>query len=66
MAVNESRSMNEDLKMGVGDGKFKCLTPDRGGEPEMLAPKVRQMQLQPQYNIAERADTADVTAGLFH
>lgn len=66
MAVNDSRSMNQDLKMGAGDGKFKCLTPDRGGEPEMLAPKVRQMQLQPQYNITERPETADVTAMLFH
>jgi len=66
MAVNDSRSMNQDLKLGAGDGKFKSLTPDRGGEPEALAPKVRQMQLQPQYNIAERAETADVTAMLFH
>lgn len=66
MAVNDSRSMNEDLKLGAGDGKFKSLTPDRGGEVEGLAPKVRQMQLQPQYNISERAETADVTAMLFH
>lgn len=66
MAVNDSRSMNQDLKMGVRDGKFKCLTPDRGGEVEELAPKVRQMQLQPQYNIADHPETADVTAMLFH
>lgn len=66
MAVNDSRSMNADLKMGAGDGKFKSLTPSRGGEVEMLAPKVRQMQLQPQYNISDRVETADVTAMLFH
>jgi hypothetical protein len=66
MAVNDDRSMNKDLKLGVADGKFKCLTPDRGGIVEQLAPTVRHMQLQPQYNIAERPETVDVTAGLFH
>lgn len=66
MAVNESRSMNQDLKMGVGDGKFKCLTPDRGGEVETTQAQLRRMQLQPQYNLTERPETADITAGLFH
>ena len=31
MAVNESRSLNRDLVLGATDGKFKTLTPDRGG-----------------------------------
>ena len=66
MAVNEKRSMNEDLKLGVADGKFKSLTPGRGGDVEQLAPAIRHMQLQPQYNISDRPDTVDVTAGLFH
>lgn len=32
MAVNDARSMNRDLKLGTTDGKFKSLTPDRGGD----------------------------------
>lgn len=60
MAVNESRSMNRDLKMGATDGKFKSLTPDRGGEVEMTASAVRSHELQLQYNIVERSDLADM------
>jgi hypothetical protein len=51
MAVNESRSMNQDLVRGAGDGKFKSLTPDRGGEVDPTASAVRQSVLQVQYNI---------------
>lgn len=32
MAVNDSRSMNRDLTLGATDGRFKSLTPDRGGD----------------------------------
>jgi hypothetical protein len=32
MAVNDTRSMNQDLRLGLADGKFKNLTPDRGGD----------------------------------
>jgi hypothetical protein len=32
MAVNDSRSMNKDLKLGATDGRFKSLTPGRGGD----------------------------------
>lgn len=31
MAVNESRSMNGDLAIGIADGTVKSMTPDRGG-----------------------------------
>ena len=38
MAVNESRSMNADLRAGLTDGVVKKRTPDRGGvvEPSAL------------------------------
>lgn len=53
MAVNESRSMNADLKAGAGDGKFKSLTPDRGGEVDPTAAYVRKKELNIQYNVQE-------------
>ena len=34
MAVNESRSLNTDLKEGLTDGLVIKRTPDRGGETE--------------------------------
>ena len=51
MAVNENRSMNMDLIRGAGDGKFKSLTPDRGGVVDPTSATVRQSELQMQYNI---------------
>ena len=32
MAVNTSRSPNQELSMGIADGSVKRLTPDRGGD----------------------------------
>jgi hypothetical protein len=32
MAVNETRSMNADLREGITDGMVKKSTPDRGGD----------------------------------
>jgi hypothetical protein len=32
MAVNDSRSMNRDMRFGATDGRFKNLTPNRGGD----------------------------------
>lgn len=52
MAVNDSRSMNADMKMGSEDGRFKSLTPDRGGVVEMSNVLKRADQLPPQYNVA--------------
>ena len=51
MAVNESRSMNQDLRRGARDGKFKNLTPDRGGVVDPTAAAVRQSELNIQYNV---------------
>lgn len=33
MAVNESRSMNADLREGITDGVLKKVNPNRGGTP---------------------------------
>lgn len=62
MAVNESRSMNRDLALGATDGKFKGLTPSRGGEVEMTQPSVRAHELQLQYNVVDRSELADMPA----
>lgn len=32
MAVNTSRSLNQELSMGIADGAVKRLHPDRGGD----------------------------------
>jgi len=67
MAVNESRSMNNDLRLGATDGAFKNLTPDRGGEVESSNPAVRSQVLQPQYNVLERTPLANMAeASLNH
>jgi hypothetical protein len=34
MAVNETRSMNADLREGLTDGSVRKLAPSRGGEVE--------------------------------
>lgn len=52
MAVNDARSMNADLKQGVRDGKYKSLTPDRGGSVEMQAVMERVDDLQTQYGMS--------------
>ncbi|NDC89085.1 MAG: hypothetical protein EB075_09825 [Bacteroidetes bacterium] len=33
MAVNETRSLNQDLREGITDGMVKKASPDRGGFP---------------------------------
>lgn len=53
MAVNESGSMNKSLRRGAHDGKFKSLTPDRGGVVDPTSASVRQVELQIQYNVQE-------------
>lgn len=65
MAVNDSRSMNRDLRMGATDGRFKCLTPDRGGEVDPTHATLRMnvtKSLFPTgevYSITERHPLAD-------
>lgn len=56
MAVNDSRSMNMDLIRGAGDGKFKSLTPSRGGEVDPTSATIRKEQLQIQYNVQVNPD----------
>ena len=53
MAVNATRSMNDDLQKGVNDGLFKGLSPDRGGEVESRPLVERAATLQPQYNVTD-------------
>lgn len=65
MAVNESRSMNRDLVLGATDGKFKNLTPDRGGEVDTLAPTVRSQELQLQYDLVNRTPLADLPTAVY-
>lgn len=60
MAVNNSRSMNADLKAGALDGVYKNLTPDRGGDTEDAYVAKRQMVLQEQYSMTPRAPMAEV------
>jgi hypothetical protein len=59
MAVNESRSMNRDLRLGANDGKFKSLTPDRGGDVDPTDATIRSAELQVQYNMQKRHPLAD-------
>jgi hypothetical protein len=53
MAVNESRSMNDDLHSGVNDGRLKSITPDRGGVIDMAEVTVRANLLQTQYGMSD-------------
>ena len=53
MAVNETRSMNNDLHSGINDGRLKSITPGRGGEVELNFPYNRSKLLQTQYNVTD-------------
>jgi hypothetical protein len=53
MAVNDSRSMNQDLHSGLNDGRLKSLTPDRGGQVDESNVGVRAGLLQTQYNVTD-------------
>jgi hypothetical protein len=72
MAVNDSRSMNQDLKLGARDGAFKSLTPDRGGDVDPSHATYRMNSLKSsfptgeQYSIEPRPAIADLSDGLFH
>lgn len=60
MAINDSRSMNQDLRKGASEGAFKNLTPDRGGEVEEGFAIKRNMVLQTQYGLAPETPMAEV------
>ena len=66
MAVNETRSMNNDLSLGAMDGKFKSLTPDRGGNVDPTDPSVRAMEVQAQYGLVERTSLANAPEAHLH
>lgn len=51
MAVNETRSLNGDLREGITDGVVKKLTPDRGGVTDSTSVAARNMDLQQQYGM---------------
>ena len=51
MAVNESRSMNQDYAQGKLDGQRKFLTPDRGGEVEYTNVATRSRELPWHYGL---------------
>ena len=53
MAVNDDRSLNADLHLGLNDGRLKSLTPDRGGIVDESHAKTRAGLLQNQYNITD-------------
>jgi len=65
MAVNEARSMNRDLVLGATDGKFKNLTPDRGGEVDTLDATIRAQELQLQYDLVNRTPMADLPTAAY-
>ena len=46
---NTSRSLTEDLILGAGDGSYKDLAPDRGGEVEAGPVKHRMSELSPTF-----------------
>jgi hypothetical protein len=51
MAVNESRSLNGDLREGLTDGVVKKATPDRGGVTDSASVSARNSRLQQQYGM---------------
>jgi hypothetical protein len=53
MAVNDIRSMNRDLKLGTTDGKFKSLTPDRGGDVDPTHATRRMNEVKSPYPAGE-------------
>ena len=54
MAINETRSMNNDLQIGLRDGAFKSITPDRGGAVDPSHAIERSSNLQLQYDITDQ------------
>jgi hypothetical protein len=61
MAVNESRSMNQDMAQGKNDGFRKFLAPDRGGEVDMTNVATRSRELPWHYGLDERGFPVQIT-----
>ena len=62
MAVNTSRSMNGDLKLGEQDGTIKSIAPDRGGDIEESHAFDRAKMLQTQYNVVDKKRGLNVSS----
>ena len=60
MAVNETRSMNADLREGISDGAVKKDAPNRGGSTEYDAHESNL--LQEQYGMMTGMGPADQAA----
>ena len=68
MAVNESRSMNADLREGLTDGTVKKLAPNRGGVIEPSDGKARSVlhsELYDQSFEAAKGPMADRLTSLY-
>lgn len=50
MAVNESRSMKNELSLGLSDGVVKNVAPDRGGVTEADASAAMRRLLMDEYD----------------
>jgi len=64
MAVNETRSLSQDLREGLTDGSVKKDAPDRGGRTEYN--NHDDDTLQDQYGARESFGAADTMAGRLH
>jgi hypothetical protein len=62
MAVNTSRSMNGDRKLGEEDGMMKSIAPDRGGVLEESHAFDRAKMLQTQYNVVDKKRGVNVSS----
>lgn len=63
MAVNDSRSMNGDLALGIADGTTKHSTPDRGGVVSSTGDSVAARgMLAGIYDAMESKSTASAVA----
>ena len=62
MAVNTSRSMNGDRKLGEQDGMMKSIAPGRGGELEEEHVLKRAKLLQTQYNVVDMKRGVNVSS----
>ena len=51
MAVNESRNLAAEKTAGINDGRYKSLTPDRGGDVESSAVAQRVTELPAHYGM---------------
>lgn len=71
MAINNSRSMNEDLRQGALDGAYKSLTPGRGGDVEQAFVKKRMTVLEQgtypaMHGFTDRNPLAEVAEPYLH